>query len=153
MQLWLMTKQGLVSRSDISKRVAYWCLRLPAESGQRWAVYHQDTVEFLALSLALWQLGCTVCIPGDNLPATNERLQRRVSGFAGQYPASLLSYNDSPRKHQAHRSGARCQPVFRHWRSLPPARRESPSPFLKPLLRLKVSWGHWSGYGLKRSRP
>ncbi|MBR9828047.1 MAG: AMP-binding protein [Oceanospirillales bacterium] len=89
-----LDETGLISRSDIRNRVAYWCQRLPAAPGQRWAVYHQDTIEFLALSLALWQLGCTVCVPGDNRPVTNERLQRRVAGFAGQYPKSLVPYTE-----------------------------------------------------------
>ncbi|MBM7456136.1 acyl-coenzyme A synthetase/AMP-(fatty) acid ligase [Oceanisphaera litoralis] len=79
---------GMVTRKELEERVAYWYRKLPAEPGQRWAVYHQDAVEFAAILLALWQLECTACIPGDNRPATNIRLGRRVAGFVGQYPES-----------------------------------------------------------------
>lgn len=132
---------GLVSRSDISKRVAYWCQRLPAESGQRWAVYHQDTVEFLALSLALWQLGCTLCIPGDNLPATNERLQRRVSGFAGQYPASLLSYNDSPSKASSAQIWRPLPAVFPALEIFTSGSTGEPKPILKTFAQIESELG------------
>ncbi|GGB81012.1 AMP-binding protein [Marinobacterium zhoushanense] len=100
---------GAVSRDELLSRVAHWCQVLPARPGQRWAVYHQDTVEFLSLLLALWQQRCTVCVPGDDRPATTKRLQRRVDGFAGQYPASLATY-----QHQSHAPSS--QP---EWQALP----------------------------------
>lgn len=100
---------GVVTRNDLEARVAYWRSRLPTEPGQRWAVYHQDTVEFAAILLALWQLGCTACIPGDNRPATQARLERRVAGFAGQYPESSLR-GDEPVSVQASGQG---------WQALP----------------------------------
>ncbi|MFP8966878.1 AMP-binding protein [Pokkaliibacter sp. CJK22405] len=82
---------GLVSRADLVARVRYWYQQLPASPGQRWAVFHKDTVEFLALLLALWQHQCTVCLPGDDRPATTARLQQRVNGFAGQYPDAITN--------------------------------------------------------------
>ncbi len=78
-------KDGPLSKSDLERRVAFWMQMIPAENGQRWAVYHQDSAEFLAILLALWQCGCTACIPGDNRPATRERLQQRVAGFVGDF--------------------------------------------------------------------
>lgn len=77
---------GLKSYSDLTARVTFWCGMLTTSPGQRWAVYHQDTFEFAALLLALWQKGCTACVPGDNLPATVTRLKGRVSGFVGDFP-------------------------------------------------------------------
>ncbi|MBV1788290.1 AMP-binding protein [Marinobacterium sp. D7] len=102
---------GAVSRAELLARVAHWCQVLPTRPGQRWAVYHQDTLEFLALLLALWQQQCTVCVPGDDRPATIERLQRRVDGFAGQYPEYLLPYQSNA-----------CAPCsMPEWRTLSPA--------------------------------
>ncbi len=83
-----------VSKSDLESRVAFWMRALPAEEGQRWAVYHKDSVEFLSIIFALWQLGCTACVPGDNRPATCERLRQRVQGFVGDFPVNLVSNDD-----------------------------------------------------------
>ncbi len=91
-------RDKLLTKSDLCKRTDFWCGNLPLESGQRWAVYHPDTFEFLALIMALWQRGCTACIPGDNLSATVQRLHSRVDGFAGDFPEECLTlcYDDNP---------------------------------------------------------
>lgn len=80
--------EGVLGYAELAARVAYWCRTLPARSGERWALYHQDSFEFVALLFALWQKGCTACIPGDNLPATVQRLQPNVAGFAGDFSAA-----------------------------------------------------------------
>ncbi|MBQ0756054.1 MAG: AMP-binding protein [Amphritea sp.] len=80
-----------VSKSDLGSRVAFWMRVLPAEKGQCWAVYHKDSVEFLSIIFALWQLDCTACVPGDNRPATCERLRQRVQGFVGDFPDDLVN--------------------------------------------------------------
>lgn len=85
---------GPLSKSDLERRVAFWMQTLPAENGQRWAVYHKDSAEFLAILLALWQRGCTACIPGDNRPATRERLHPRVAGFVGDFIVGHTNYAD-----------------------------------------------------------
>lgn len=87
---------GPLSKSDLERRVAFWLRALPAGNGQRWAVYHKDSAEFLAILLALWQLGCTACIPGDNLPATRERLHQRVQGFVSDFSDEHVNYGDVP---------------------------------------------------------
>lgn len=91
-----MGAAGMVTRRGLEARVAYWYRRLAAKPGERWALYHQDAIEFAAMLLALWQRGSTVCLPGDNRPATRARLQPRVAGFAGQYPASVPDYREEP---------------------------------------------------------
>jgi acyl-coenzyme A synthetase/AMP-(fatty) acid ligase/3-hydroxymyristoyl/3-hydroxydecanoyl-(acyl carrier protein) dehydratase len=79
-------QQRQISKSQLAQRVRTWQHCLPARKGERWAVFHPDTMEFLALLLALWQRGVTACVPGDNLPATTRRLERCVDGFAGAFP-------------------------------------------------------------------
>lgn len=81
---------GPLSKSDLESRTAFWMSTLSVVKGQRWAVYHKDPVEFLSIMLALWQLGCTACIPGDNRPATCDRLRQRVQGFVGGFPVDLI---------------------------------------------------------------
>ncbi|WP_417532741.1 AMP-binding protein [Marinobacterium stanieri] len=91
-----ISHDGPVGHVAFTQQVArcYW--QLPsAKPGQHWAVYHADTLVFLAWVLALWQRGCTVCVPGDNRPGTNQRLSNRVSGFVGDYPVELSSVDQT----------------------------------------------------------
>lgn len=70
---------------DLQLRVLQWIVALQSSDGQRWAVYHEDSFEFLAILQALWQLNRTACIPGDNLPGTVLRLIDCVDGFVGEF--------------------------------------------------------------------
>ncbi len=85
------------STKDFLKRVLQWKKRLEHQSGNRWAVYHDDAFEFLSMTFALWQLGRTACVPGDNRPGTIERLTTHVAGFIGKFPspAITLEQNDN----------------------------------------------------------
>lgn len=83
-------ESGTITKSELISKVTFWCRVLPVEPGQRWVVYHQDMAEFLALVLALWQMGCTACISGDNRPATIDRLRPQVDGFVGDFPESIM---------------------------------------------------------------
>lgn len=71
---------------DFLLRVQLWIDSLRQCKGNRWAVYHTDAFEFLAIVFALWQLDRTACIPGDNRPGTIDRLSARVDGFIGDFP-------------------------------------------------------------------
>ena len=71
---------------DFLLRVQLWIDSLSQYKGNRWAVYHTDAFEFLAVVFALWQLDRTACIPGDNRPGTIDRLDARVDGFIGDFP-------------------------------------------------------------------
>ena len=75
---------------DFKHRVKEWFNFLSAREGDRWAVYHDDSFEFLAILFALWQLGRTACVPGDNLPSTVERLKNCVDGYIGHFPKGLV---------------------------------------------------------------
>lgn len=66
-------------------RVSIWEQTLKPYPYKKWAVYHDDAAEFLAIVCALWQLSKTACIPGDNLPETVKRLTSCVDGFVGQF--------------------------------------------------------------------
>lgn len=74
-----------ILKRELESRVAGWVAVLRRRSGSRWAVYHGDSCEFLAILLALWQLGRTACIPSDNRPATVERLTRHLDGLVGEF--------------------------------------------------------------------
>ena len=66
-------------------RVQSWVGALGAHPGDRWAVYHHDAYEFLAIVFALWQLGRLACIPGGNQSGSSRRLSATVDGFAGEF--------------------------------------------------------------------
>ena len=85
-----------VSTVDFKRRVKKWLTVLSEREGSRWAVYHADAFEFLAILFALWQLDRTACIPGDNCTGTVKRLSSYVDGFVGDFPTGLI-INDTSR--------------------------------------------------------
>jgi len=77
-----------VTADEFRQRVSQWVETLSDFAGDRWAVYHQDAAEFLAILCALWQVNKTACVASDTLAATMTRLKQSVDGFIGQFPAS-----------------------------------------------------------------
>jgi len=88
-QIVAVHKETRVTTVDFLNRVRAWIdvLEQHQVKGGKWAVYHQDTFEFLAILFALWQLKQTACIPGDNRPGTVNRLSDYVVGFIGEFPS------------------------------------------------------------------
>lgn len=82
-----------VTTVGFKQRVQNWLTVLSKQEGSRWAVYHADALEFLAILFALWQLGRTACLPGDNCDGTVARLSDDVDGFIGDFPAGLVTDN------------------------------------------------------------
>lgn len=85
-----------VSSVELVQKIDGWMTALSPYSGIRWAVYHTDTCEFLAILLALWQLQRTACVPGDNCQGTVQRLNNHVDGFVGEFPGSGVSCVTEP---------------------------------------------------------
>ena len=77
-----------VGAQDFSARVQAWVATLDKHPGTRWAVYHGDSCEFLAILQALWQLGRTACVCGDNKTGTVALLAEGVDGFCGEFPGT-----------------------------------------------------------------
>ncbi len=82
-------KKRALTAIEFKQRVKDWVDFLGDKDGSRWAVYHEDSYEFVAILFALWQLNRTACVPGDNLPATVERLDSCVDGYIGNFPNGL----------------------------------------------------------------
>jgi len=79
-----------LTRGRLRERVLYWCARIQArDSGRLWVLYNPDAFEFSAQLLALWFSGKTVCLPGDNLAATQARLAPRLAGALGEWQGGL----------------------------------------------------------------
>jgi len=79
---------AVVDAREFGARVQAWMAALGARPGARWAVYHPDSIEFLAILQALWQLGRSACVCGDNKAGTVTRLGARVDGFCGEFPGA-----------------------------------------------------------------
>ncbi|GAA6154079.1 AMP-binding protein [Pseudoteredinibacter isoporae] len=61
-----------------------------------WALYDDDAFRFVCQLMALWQLGNTVYLPGDNLPANCQRLNDKVLGFIGDFPRLSSPFCEAP---------------------------------------------------------
>lgn len=94
--------KDVISAKQFENRVSAWVSLLEQTTGTRWAVFHHDAAECLAIICALWQLSKTACLVGDNLPDTADRLAPEVDGFVGQFAIKktiqLASNNDVNQK-------------------------------------------------------
>ncbi len=91
-------KDSHVTTADFLNRVSSWTTVIDQQqvNSGKWAVYHHDAFEFLAILFALWQLDITACIPGDNRPGTATRLKNTVVGFIGDFPSINTAVDSAP---------------------------------------------------------
>ena len=92
----------IIERELFCARVSAWMEALRARPGERFAVYHADSSEFLAILLALWQLGRVACVAGDNQPATIAAVlpanpSRANAAAAVQFGTAATSPNSAPK--------------------------------------------------------
>jgi acyl-CoA synthetase (AMP-forming)/AMP-acid ligase II len=87
-----------ISAAAFSRRVQEWIHIIQTKERTRWAVYHSDASEFLAILFAIWQLQRVACVPGDNRPGTVQRLAGFVDGFIGEFPIESLRLPDAPQQ-------------------------------------------------------
>ncbi len=62
-----------------------------SQKEKTWALYCDDTYEFLVLLFALWGADKIACVPGSNQPAVVKSLEGYVDGFVGEFNAKNLS--------------------------------------------------------------
>ncbi|MCX4189067.1 AMP-binding protein [Methylophaga sp. OBS3] len=97
-QWWAVTDNTIVAVSadeqvdwqSFQQNVSDWVAVLAEQPGNKWAVYHDDACQFLAMVFALWQVGKTAVVAGDNLTGTETHLQSLVDGFIGEFHAATL---------------------------------------------------------------
>ena len=71
-------------------RVAAWQQVLETVDGELVALYHRDSVEFMAALIALWRLGKQAIVPANNLPASCLQLAEIADYFAGDFPLPVV---------------------------------------------------------------
>jgi acyl-coenzyme A synthetase/AMP-(fatty) acid ligase len=84
-----------VLRAEFLARVDAWQALFAAQTGPRWALLHDDAIEFAAALYGAWHAGKTVFLPADAQPATIQRLSALVDGHAGELPGGLTPQADA----------------------------------------------------------
>lgn len=80
-------RQGAaVLKDEFLARVAAWRGLLRRTTGQNFALYMDDSIEFGAALLGAWQAGKTVWLTADTLTASRIALEHSVDGFLGEFP-------------------------------------------------------------------
>lgn len=77
-----------VSWEEFLARTRAWRALLRAESGQRFALYIDDAIEFAAALFGAWHAGKTIYLPGDRLPGTCADLRQDVDGYLGEFESA-----------------------------------------------------------------
>jgi acyl-CoA synthetase (AMP-forming)/AMP-acid ligase II/3-hydroxymyristoyl/3-hydroxydecanoyl-(acyl carrier protein) dehydratase len=91
-----------VDNASFQHQVLGWRDLLAAHPGQRFALFHADTLHFAAALFGAWLAGKTVYLPGDALPDTCHALARDVDGFIGDFDAAFAPQRQaSPAAHTA----------------------------------------------------
>ncbi len=86
-------RQGTsVGYEEFLARVRAWRGLLRRTSGQAFALYLNDSIEFASALFGGWAAGKTIYLPGDRLPGTCANLSRFVNGYLGEFP---LQWNPS----------------------------------------------------------
>ena len=76
-----------VGYEDFFTGVRAWRKLLRRTSGEAFALYLNDGIEFAAALFGAWSAGKTVYLPGDTLPATGAHLRQIVHGYLGEFPS------------------------------------------------------------------
>jgi acyl-coenzyme A synthetase/AMP-(fatty) acid ligase len=84
-----------VSNAGFLASVARWQHLLSERTGQNFALYLDDTLEFGAALLGAWHAGKTVWLCADTLSASCAALAQRVDGFLGEFPPEYLPESSS----------------------------------------------------------
>ena len=74
---------------DFARDTAKWQATWRALPEPSWALYFKDTGEFLAALLGAWLAGKTIYVPSDTLARTTDLIAPHVTGFVGDFDASM----------------------------------------------------------------
>src|SRR5262245_38020021 len=79
-----------------------WRALLMRTSGQAFALYIDDRVEFASALFGAWASGKTIYLPGDTLPGTCASLRQTVDGYLGEFPAEYDPLSPAAQHHAGH---------------------------------------------------
>lgn len=88
-----------VGYEEFLARVWDWRALLMRTSGQAFALYIDDRVEFASALFGAWASRKTIYLPGDKLPDTCASLRPTVHGYLGEFPAEWAPLTPAPQDH------------------------------------------------------
>jgi acyl-coenzyme A synthetase/AMP-(fatty) acid ligase/3-hydroxymyristoyl/3-hydroxydecanoyl-(acyl carrier protein) dehydratase len=91
-----------VGYEEFFARVRAWRARLSRTSGQAFALYLSDSIEFASALLGAWGAGKTIYLPGDTLPGTCASLRRSVHGYLGEFASEWNPIKAPPQEESFH---------------------------------------------------
>jgi acyl-CoA synthetase (AMP-forming)/AMP-acid ligase II/3-hydroxymyristoyl/3-hydroxydecanoyl-(acyl carrier protein) dehydratase len=74
-----------IGHEEFLARVGAWQELLRRTSGQAFALYLNDSIEFASALFGTWVAGKMVYLPGDTLPVTCTHLRQTVDGYLGEF--------------------------------------------------------------------
>jgi hypothetical protein len=75
-----------IGHEEFLARVAAWQELLRRTSGEAFALYLNDSIEFASALFGAWAAGKVVYLPGDTLAGTCANLRQTVDGYLGGVP-------------------------------------------------------------------
>src|SRR5262249_61892052 len=74
-----------VGYEEFLTRARAWQALLKRTSGQAFALYMSDAIEFASALYGAWPSRKTIYLPGDTLPGTCASLRQTVQGYLGEF--------------------------------------------------------------------
>jgi acyl-coenzyme A synthetase/AMP-(fatty) acid ligase len=90
-----------VGYEEFLARVRAWQALLRRTSGQAFALYMSDAIEFASALFGAWASGKTIYLPGDTLPGTCASLRQAVQGYLGEFASEWNPIVPAPQEEMA----------------------------------------------------
>jgi len=97
-----------IGHEEFLARVRAWKELLRRTSGQAFALYLNDSVEFASALFGAWAAGKMVYLPGDTLPATCAHLRQTVHGYLGEFASEWNPIVPAAQDERAHDDAFDC---------------------------------------------
>ena len=91
-----------VGYEEFLARVRAWLELLRRTSGQAFALYLNDSIEFASALFGAWAAGKVVFLPGDTLPSTCANLRQSVDGYLGEFASQWDPMIPAPQDEKSH---------------------------------------------------
>jgi acyl-CoA synthetase (AMP-forming)/AMP-acid ligase II len=91
-----------VGYEEFLARVRAWQALLRRTSGQAFALYISDAVEFASALFGAWSSDKTIYLPGDTLPGTCASLRQNVHGYLGEFALEWNPMVPAPQEEMVH---------------------------------------------------
>ncbi|HSE84713.1 MAG TPA: AMP-binding protein [Candidatus Binatia bacterium] len=91
-----------IDYEEFLARIRAWRELLRRRSGQAFALYINDSIEFASALFGAWAAGKVIYLPGDRLPGTCANLHQFVNGYLGEFPSEWNPIAPTSQDEKAH---------------------------------------------------